>query len=486
MAKKKKKATSVKNRPPVVAILGHVDHGKTTLLDHIRKTHVQEKEAGGITQSIGAYQVEFQGKKITFIDTPGHAAFSKMRSQGADVADISILVVAADDGVKPQTIESISHIKEAKTPLIVAINKIDAPGASIETAKAQLTEHEVFVEGYGGNTPVVEVSAKKGENINELLENILILTELEELPYEPETGLEALIIEAQKDTKKGVLVSAIIQKGTLKIQNNIKTESASGRVRALYDENGKSKEQINPGEPVQILGFKNLPKVGEIITSIKKGVQHDFLIEKPQNIPAVFEENEDELNIILKADTLGSLEAIRGNLTDEINIIHAETGNITESDILLASTTSSIILGFNSKATGSIKKLAEIEGVVIKSYTIIYELLEYLEKRILSILEPTIDEDVLGEARVLKIFDFGDILIAGSQVNSGKISIGDTIHLKRNDKIIKDSRVKSLKTGKEDVNVVKSGNECGILLSPQLDIKKKDIIISYNKKKEES
>lgn len=485
MAKKKTKATSTKNRPPVVAILGHVDHGKTTLLDHIRKTHVQEKEAGGITQSIGAYQAEFQGKKITFIDTPGHAAFSKMRSQGADVADIAILVVAADDGVKPQTIESISHIKEAKTPLIVAINKIDAPGASVETAKAQLTEHEVFVEGYGGNTPVVEVSAKKGKNINELLENILILTELEELPYKPEAKLEALIIEAQKDTKKGVLVSAIIQKGTLKIQDNIKTESASGRVRALYDENGKSKKQINPGEPVQILGFKNLPKVGEIITSIEKGVQHDFLIEKPQNIPAVLEENEDKLNIILKADTLGSLEAIRGNLTDEINIIHAETGNITESDILLASTTGSIILGFNSKATGSIKKLAEIEGVMIKSYTIIYELLEYLEKRVLSILEPTIDEDVLGEAQILKIFDFGDIFIAGSQVNSGKISVGDTIHLKRNDKIIKDSRVKSLKTGKEDVNVVKSGNECGILLSPQLDIKKKDIIISYNKKKEE-
>lgn len=484
MTSKNKKSTEIQHRSPIVAILGHVDHGKTTLLDYIRKTHVQEKEAGGITQSIGAYQAEFQGKKITFIDTPGHAAFSKMRSQGANVADIAILLVAADDGVKPQTIESISHIKSAKIPFLVVINKTDAPGASIDTVKAQLTEHEIFVEGYGGNTPVVAISAKKGENVNELLENILILSELEELPYQPDVALSAVIIEAQKHPKKGVLVSAIVQEGTLSSQDNLKTASASGKVRALYDENGKSKQTVKPGEPVQILGFKQLPKVGEIITK-SDSMEQSVSAEKPQNIPAILEENENRFNVILRADTLGSLEAIKGNLAEEINLVLSGTGNITESDILLASTTNSIILGFNSQASGSIKKLAEIEGVVIKSYKIIYELLEYLEKKVLNILEPTINEDILGEAQVIKVFDFGEVLIAGSQVNSGKISVGDAVHLKRNDTIIKDSRVKSLKIGKEEVTTVKAGNECGILLFPQLDIKKKDIIMSYNKKREE-
>lgn len=488
MAKKTKKkpAKSNKNRQPIVAILGHVDHGKTTLLDYIRKTHVQSGEAGGITQSIGAYQAEFQGKKITFIDTPGHAAFSKMRSRGADSADIAILVVAADDGVKPQTIESIKHLKKAKIPFIVAINKIDKEGAIPDNTKAELTKHEVFVEGYGGNTPVVEISAKKGTNIDALLENILILAELEELEFAPNKGFKATIIEARKDPKKGILVNTIITSGTIVIQQELRTESSKAKVKALYSDTFQPLTQTQPGQPLQILGFKQLPKVGELITTkqqaSKKAItapaKSDLLV--PDQLKAA-----DKLNIILKTDTLGSLEAIKGSISDEINLILEETGNISDSDIFLATTTGSLIVGFNVKAPNSVKKLADSENVSLKTYRVIYELLDILEKKVLKMLDDTIDEEILGVANILKIFKINKSKIAGCQITSGTITVGDTIHLTREQVIIKDSRIKSLKIGKDKVKKVTENTECGILLSSQLDIKENDSIISYNKKQEE-
>ncbi len=483
----KSKSTQPTFKQPVVVILGHVDHGKTTLLDYIRHSNLQKREHGGITQSIGAYQIEFQGKKITFIDTPGHAAFTKMRSQGAKAADLAVLVVAANDGVKPQTIESISHLRQAKIPFLVAINKIDVPGASPDMVKAQLTEHQVFVEGYGGNVPVVEISAKTGQNVSELLENLLLLAELEELAYQPDQPLQAVIIESTKDSKRGVLASAIIQTGTLKIQDLIYTPSAEGKVRALFDENRQPRRQVYPGEPIQILGFKSLPKVGEIIRS-QPYSQTDRSLTSSSNstsMPQFNLEEDRRLKLILAADTLGSLEAIKASLPEEINLLQTNTGHITESDVLLAATTGALILGFNVKLTNSVKKLAETEKVTIKTYNIIYELLEFIEKKVLRLLEPTIDEDILGEAQILKVFDFGDKKIAGCRVQSGKLNLHQTIHLKRDNDLIADARIVSLKIGKEDVKKVPAGSECGVLLQPQLDIQEKDIIIAYNKKEEE-
>ncbi len=473
-------------KQPVVVILGHVDHGKTTLLDFIRHSNLQKREHGGITQSIGAYQIEFQGKKLTFIDTPGHAAFTKMRSQGAKAADVAILLVAANDGVKPQTIESISHLQQAKIPFLVAINKIDLPGASADMVKAQLTEHQVFVEGYGGNVPVVEISAKTGKNVPELLENLLLLAELEELPYQPDVPLKAVIIESTKDPRRGVLASAIVQTGTLHLQDPLFTPTAEGKVRALFDENNRPRQEVYPGEPIQILGFKQLPQVGEIIQSQPYDSSPASKPATPTpSLPASQPEEDKKINLILAADTLGSLEAIKHSLPEEVNLIQANTGHITESDVLLAATTQALILGFNVKVSNSVKKLAETEKVTIKTYNIIYELLEFIEKKILKLLEPTIDEEILGEALILKVFDFGDKKIAGCRVQSGKINLNQTIHLKRGEELIGDAKIVSLKIGKDEVKKVPAGSECGILLSPQLDIQEKDIIIAYNKKEEE-
>lgn len=479
------KSTTPSNaRPPIVAVLGHVDHGKTTLLDYIRHTHVQAREAGGITQSIGAYQAEFDHKQITFIDTPGHAAFSAMRSRGASVADLAVLVVAADDGVKPQTKESISHLLSSKTPFIVAINKMDKPGVIPDQAKAELTQEKVFVEGYGGNTPVVELSAKTGKGVDSLLENILLMAELEELESKPNNSLVAPIIEAHKDMKKGVTVSVVVKEGTIQAGDQLMTNTASGKVRALFSANGQLLQQAKPGTPVQILGFKDLPSVGEIVIPQDGEPGQDVAsVADPSlaNLPA--EPVDNTLNIILRSDTLGSLEAIKGSLSDEINYILSGTGDISKSDVLLAVSTNSLVLGFNVKASSSTLRLAESEGVLVKTYPIIYELLEYLEKKILRLLEPTIDEQELGTAKVLKVFEINGNNIAGSLIESGELSSGDTIHLKKKSGVIKDARIKSIRIGKDKVPSVKAGKECGIRLFPNLDITEKDVIISYKKVK---
>lgn len=471
------------NRQPIVAILGHVDHGKTTLLDYIRTTKVAAREAGGITQSIGAYQALFKDRLLTFIDTPGHAAFSKMRSRGATVADIVVLVVAADDSVKPQTIESIKHIKAAEVPFVVAINKVDKPDANVEVVKAELTQHEVFVEGYGGNTPFVLISGKTGEGVDSLLETILLLSELEELPYLENDPLSAPIIEAKIDQKKGALVSAIIKTGTLKVGEMIHTETALAKVRALFNDLGANISSATPGMPVQILGFQTLPAVGEVIIPGTNAALMESHNLSPANIVApVIDPNLKRLNVILKADTAGSLEAIKGSFTSDVYLLSSGTGDITESDVLMASATGSIILGFNVRVGSSVLKLAETEEVVIKNHKIIYEILEYVEKKVLKLMEPTIDEDELGTATVIKVFEINGDKIAGCRVEKGRFETGDTVHLNKADGTVKDARIKSMRIGKDEVKKVPAGSECGLFLFPNLDVREKDVIIAYKKK----
>jgi translation initiation factor IF-2 len=480
MSKSKLEVPSTKQtRPPIVAILGHVDHGKTTLLDYIRTTKVAAREAGGITQSIGAYQAVLQGKTLTFIDTPGHAAFSQMRSRGASVADVVVLVVAADDSVQPQTIESIKHIKAAGVPYVVAINKVDKADANVEVVKAELTQHEVFVEGYGGNTPFVLISGKTGAGVDTLLETILLLSELEELPYEPGGVLSAPVIEAKLDSQKGALVSVIVKSGTLHVGDEIQTDSAGAKVRALFSDTGASIKSATPAMPVQILGFRTLPAVGEVITT---GTHIETTVS-PENIPApVIDPTLKRLSLIVKADTLGSLEAIKASFTADVYLVGASTGDITESDVLLASTTGAIILGFNVKASSSVQKLGETEGVVLKTYKIIYELLEYVEKKVLKLMEPTIDEDELGKGIVIKIFEINSDLIAGCKIESGRFETGDTVHLNKADGTVKDARIKSMRIAHDEVRKVPAGAECGVFLFPNLDVQPKDVIIAYKKK----
>lgn len=471
--------SSVPSRPPIVAILGHVDHGKTTLLDYIRSTHVAAREAGGITQKIGAYQVDFRGHPLTFIDTPGHAAFNRMRSRGAGVADIAVLVVDAGDGVMPQTIESIKHIQKAAIPFVVAINKVDKEGSNPDSVKAQLTEHQVFVEGYGGNTPFVLISGKTGLGVDSLLETILLLAELEELVSSPEVPLVAPVIEAKLDSTRGPLVSIIVREGTIKVGQDI----VGGRVRALFNDLGKSIPFATPGMPVQILGFKILPAVGEIIRSVALPPEPAMAPSDDIASPAIASGDgvaPNRLNLILRADTLGSLEAIEASFTPEINIITVGTGDLTESDILHAISTQALVLGFAVRIPSSVQKLAEAEGVAVKSFTIIYELLDYLEKKVFKLMEPTIDEEELGRGVVLKTFDIDGSHIAGTRVDSGRFETGDTIHLVRSE-VSKDAKIRSIRLGREEVKKVETGHECGLLFSPNLDIKEKDLIISYKK-----
>lgn len=463
------------SRPPIVAILGHVDHGKTTLLDKIRKTRVAQKEAGGITQSIGAYQVDFKGKKITFIDTPGHVAFSKMRARGAQVTDLVVLVVAANDGVMPQTIESLEHIRAAQVRFLVAINKIDLTGADPEKVKKQLADNGVKLEGHGGDVVAVPVSAKTGEGIKELMEMILLLAEMEEIKADPAGKLEAVVIESKKD-KRGSVGTVIVRNGTLKIADKIAVERVFAKVRGLIDEKGKPVKKAEPGKPVEVLGFDQVPPVGAKIVWVEKLSSEPpvSLSSRPEKISA----EEKKLKLILKADTLGSLEAVRGSLGDEVFLIHAGVGEVIVSDIFLAKTTGAEVAGFRVKASPTILKLAETERVVVKTYKIIYELLDYLEERVLKILEPTIDQEVLGKAKIIAEFTRVEDRIAGCQVLEGKIRKKDKIQLERNGQILGEAKIVSMKHEKERIQEAKRGTEFGAVFTPLLDFKIGDMVIS--------
>lgn len=482
--------TKIIPRPPIVTILGHVDHGKTTLLDTIRKTNIANKEYGGITQHIGAYQVEVNPKglktsrKITFIDTPGHAAFSQMRGRGAKVADIAILVVAGNDGIMPQTIESISHIKDAKLPCIVAVNKIDLPDINLEKIKKQLTRAGLSLEEYGGDIPVVPLSAKTGENLNKLLEMILLLSELNQVREDNPNMLEGVVIESSLSKQKGPVATVIVKNSNLKTADSVVCENQEFRVRALYSWNGKQLEKVSASDPVEILGWKKLPSVGSILyaknqSQISKPPPH-AISEPPSktlSVPPPTALNEEILNLIIKADTIGSLEALTSSLKKDINIILSAVGNISESDVLLAKTTKALIVGFNINPPESVIKLATSEKVILKTYNIIYELLDEITDVVESFKKGNLVE-ILGSAKVIATFNIKNETIFGVKVTSGRIARGDQVKIMRGEVEVGRAKIKSLRHQKEDITKAEQGKEAGLILSQKLEILTGDSIIS--------
>lgn len=478
-----------------MAVLGHIDHGKTTLLDKIRQTNVVASEAGGITQHIGAYQVRVKErenrrvKKITFIDTPGHAAFSQMRSRGAKVADLVVLVVAADEGFKPQTGESLKHIKTAKIPYLVAINKVDLANINIKKVKKELAKNGIVVEDEGGKIVTVEVSAKTGKGINELLEMILLLAEMAELKGEPQGELEAVVIESKLDRARGPLATIIIRNGSLKIGDEIKVENVEAKIRAMFDENGRRVDVAGPSKPVEVLGFEEIPAIGgKVITEVP---------EKEPSVPSVIRKvsetepktpegtKENKLKIILKSDVAGTLEAILASLPENIEVVSSGVGDVNESDVLLASASGAEIIGFRVKISSAVKKLAQVEEVKVATYQVIYELLEEVEEKVLKIMEPTIDEEILGQAEIIAEFVVKKWRVAGAKVIEGRIGKKDKLHLKRGQEIIGDCRIKSMKRVKETIAQAKKGDEFGVILDPSLDFTIGDVLVSYRKKVEE-
>ncbi|HUV72232.1 MAG TPA: translation initiation factor IF-2 [Clostridia bacterium] len=468
---------ALQKKPPVVTIMGHVDHGKTSLLDFIRQSKLAAKEAGEITQAIGAYQINFNRQKITFIDTPGHAAFTNMRSRGASVADLVILVVAANDGVMPQTKESLKIIEKAQVPMIVAINKIDLAQASADKVKAQLAENNVIVEDYGGKVVAVPVSAKTGQGVDQLLEMILLSVEMADLRADPEGRFEAEVIESRADKFCGPLATLIVRNGTLRKKDQIMADGVRAKVKMLRNERGKPLEAAYPGDPAQVLGFEALPAVGAVVVRAEKEKPIPKVVKKRILLPAT---KETKLKIILKTDTAGSLEAISACLPKEVQIVEKGVGEATESDVLLAKTLRAEVYSFNLPPRANIKKLAQTERVKIKNYNIIYELLEDLEERILKILEPTIDRTVLGKAEILETFEIKGEKIAGARVLEGKINKSAPVCLQRGNKILGETKIVSLKQEKQDVNEVPVKGEFGAVFAEKVDFQKGDMIISYS------
>lgn len=453
------------SRPPVIAVLGHVDHGKTSVLDRLRNANVAAGEAGGITQAIGAYQITHQGKLITFIDTPGHAAFSAMRARGGQAADIAILVVAADDGVMPQTKESIEHIQKAGIPFVVAINKVDLPDANILKVKQGLADCNIYVEGYGGNVPVVEISAKTGAGFDTLLETILLLSEIEDLKDTKQLPTVALVIESSLHPQKGPLATLLVQEGILKNKDDLFLgQNKIGKIKSLLTAAGSSVETAAPSTPVQVLGFTSVPPVGENIT-----ITPNTLIQKDNSKiqrAAIQADEADRPQIILKADVAGSLEALLGSLPDTVTVINSGVGAVTESDVQLALTNHAMIICFNLKTPTNVARLASVEGVEIVNFKIIYELFDYL-KEISKILKEKNNPIPTGEALIKKLFPFNDQTVYGCLITSGKIRINDNV---------KGSKVISIRVGKESVKEAKKDTECGIILDPAQDLKEGDIL----------
>lgn len=454
-------------RPPIVTILGHVDHGKTSILDKIRSSNLQAKESGGITQNIGAYQVTHQGKAITFIDTPGHEAFEAMRSRGGQIADVAILVVAADDSVKPQTKESIKHIKKAKIPYLVAINKIDVPGINITKVKTDLGELGEYLEGFGGNIPFVEVSAKTGQGLDKLLEVVLLLTELEELTdtskKSPPTGV---VLESQLHLHKGPLSTILIKQGIFKLKDPLfKDTKLVGKIRAMNLSSGESVQQALPSTPVQIIGFKKAPSTGDIISTKPSDLAQTKQVQKVK-----MKLDPEKPNLVIKANVKGGLEAVLDKVKDKINLVSSSVGSVSSSDIEIASVNNAQIIGFNSKVSASVKKLAATEGVLFKNFSIIYHLFEYIDELYDQKKAPPPPKET-SQIKIKKIFSINGQVVFGGVVIKGKVSVGD---------LIKDSKIVSLQSSKEKLEVVKKDQEFGLVLSPTLDIKEEDIIITHS------
>ena len=512
----KQKRVNLVTKSPVVTIIGHVDHGKTTLLDAIRKTNVTQKEEGGITQKIGAYQVEINHKKIVFVDTPGHEAFTTMRARGVKATDIAVLVVAADDGVMPQTIEAINHAKAADVPVIVAINKIDKPNVNTEKVKKELSNYELVSEEWGGDTLMVEVSALQKKGIKDLLEAIVLQAEMMELKANPNIPAKGIIIETRLDKKSGIVGSLLIQEGQLKVGNYFVSGLSQGKVRSLIDDKGKSIKEAGPSTPVEINGFSSMPNAGDIFQVVPDEKFAKIIIGERENearlksdqmkttvsLDNLFMEMKegklDQLKIILKTDSHGSLDALKETIKKlmigneeinevvEIEIIHSGVGNVTETDVMLASASNAIIIGFNILPDANTRKFAKSEKVEIRLYKIIYDLIDELEASLTGFLKPKIEEVVTGQAEVRELFKIPKIgTIGGSYVINGKISKSDDVRVIRDGKLIYEGKVSSLKRFKEDVKEVNTGFECGIGVEKFNDIKLKDILEFFTLKEVE-
>ena len=492
---------NLKERPPVVTIMGHVDHGKTTLLDSIRNTRVTAGEAGGITQHIGAYQIRTDaGKKITFLDTPGHAAFTSMRSRGAQVTDIAILVVAADDGVMPQTVEAINHAKAAEVPIIVAVNKMDKEAANPDRVMQELTEYELISEDWGGDTIFVPMSALQGEGIKELLEMILLVAEVEELKANANRRADGTVIEAELDKGRGAVASLLVQNGTLKVGDPIVVGNTFGRVRAMVSDLGKRIKKAGPSTPVEITGLNNVPQAGDrfvVFEDEKTARQIGELRQQKQleerrgeqskvSLEDLFEKIKQgdikDLNIILKADVQGSAEALAASLKKidvegvKINIIHTGAGAITESDIILASASNAIVIGFNVRPDNNAKKAAETENVDVRLHRIIYKAIEEIEQAMQGMLDPEFEEKVIGQAEVRETFKVSKIgTIAGSYVTDGKITRDAGVRVIRDGVVVFEGEIDTLKRFKDDVKEVATNYECGVTLKNFHDIKEGDV-----------
>jgi translation initiation factor IF-2 len=490
-------------RPPVITIMGHVDHGKTSLLDAIRQSNVIATEAGAITQHIGAYQVELDSRKITFLDTPGHEAFTAMRARGTQVTDIAVLVVAADDGVMPQTVEAIDHARAANVPVVVALNKIDKADANPEKVKKQLSDLGLVIEEWGGETVCVPISAKKKQGIDELLENLLLVADILELKAEHDCPAEGVVIEARLDKTRGPLATLLVQKGVLKLGDNITVSNTWGRVKAMFNQLGKHLKKAEPATPVEVLGLNAVPQAGESFKVVTNEREARMLLEKQkasqQKVSSrarplglsdlstqISTGQIKELNIILKTDVQGSIEPIKDSLEhlgDErikVRIIHSGSGGVTEGDVLLALASKGIIIGFNSRPEPGAQRLAETEGISIRYYNVIYELVKDVEKALKGMLEPTYSEVIEGQAEVIAVFDAGKKgKVAGVSVKEGKMRRDASARLIRRGEPIHESRINSLRRFKEDVKDVATGFECGLRLEGFSDFQIGDIIQSY-------
>lgn len=482
--------------------MGHVDHGKTSLLDSIRQTHVTSQEAGGITQHIGAYQVMCQGKKIVFLDTPGHEAFTAMRARGAQVTDIAILVVAADDGVMPQTIEAINHAKSAGVPIIVAINKIDRPGANPDRVKQQLAEHQLIPEDWGGETIMVPVSAHQKTGISDLLEMILLVAEMLDLKANPNRLAYGTIIEAKLDKGRGPVATILVQKGTLRIGDTIIAGTAYGKVRAMTNDRGEKIKKAEPSTPVEVLGLADVPEAGDILVAVDERTarvvaekrvakKRSEEIKQSQKVSLddlfkqIQEGNLKDLNIVIKADVQGSIEALRQSLLNiknkevRVSIVHAGVGAINESDVMLAAASNALIIGFNVRPDGNARKAAESEKIDIRLYRVIYDAINDVEAAITGMLAPEFKEVILGRVEVRQVISIPKAVVAGSYVVEGKITSTSQVRLIRDGIVVHEGKLESLRRFKDDVKEVSQGYECGITIEKFRDIKEGDTIEAF-------
>ncbi len=489
---------SLATRPPVVTILGHVDHGKTTLLDNIRKTNVVEKEAGGITQHIAAYQIEYEGGQITFFDTPGHEAFTAMRARGAQVTDIAVLVVAADDGVMPQTIEAIDHAKAADVPIIVAVTKIDVQAANVDNVYRQLSERELLVEAWGGDVVAVPVSGLSGSGVAELLENINVVAEISELQANPDREAGGVVVEARMERSRGTVATMLVQRGTLNQGDTVVIGEAYGRIRAMFDDKGKRIERAGPSTPVEIMGINEIPEAGTLFNVVPNEKDARKMVEEVQNRArreAITLQDAHsrgaageirQVDLIVKTDMQGSIEAVRNALdnlnTDDsrVNIIHMASGGITERDVLLAVASEAVIVGFNSLPEGGAQSLANQENVEVRHYDVIYNLIEDVSKALEGMLKPTFEDVYVGRAAVRAVFNLGRrSKVAGIYVNDGKITRDSTIHILRSGEEMFIGQISSLKHFKDDVREVATGFEGGLTIDGFDDFEEDDILEAY-------